>query len=95
MPEPISEPPTENRAAEPKFEPYNGKIRKPGTGCIYQINDNLWEGSYFPRMPDGKRKKHNIYAPTREECEEKLAEMIERVKAEIKAEKEKIESGVE
>lgn len=40
-------------------------------------------------MPDGKRKKHNIYAPTREECEEKLAEMIERVKAEIKAEKER------
>ena len=30
------------------------------------------------------------YAKTREECEEKLAEMIVQVKAQIKAEKEKI-----
>lgn len=85
----VSEQPTPKAPTEPKFEPYKGKIRKPGTGCVYQINDNLWEGSYFPRMPDGKRKKHNIYAPTREECEEKLAEMIERVKKEIREEKER------
>ena len=36
------------------------------------------------------RKNHNIYAQAREECEEKLTEMIAEVKAQIKAEKEKM-----
>ncbi len=70
-----------------EFKPYTPKIRKPGTGCVYQINDTLWEGSYYPRLPDGKRKKFNVYAKVKEECEEKLAEMIVQVKAQIKAEK--------
>ena len=47
------------------------------------------EGSFYPRMPDGKRKKFNIYAKTREECEKKLEAFIEEKKAEIKSEKEK------
>ena len=34
-------------------------------------------------MPDGKRKKIHVYAKTREECEEKLAELIKTMKAEI------------
>jgi len=68
---------------EPHPEPIPRKIRKSGTGCLYQINDNLWEGSFFPRLPGGKRKKFNVYAETKEQCEIKLAEMIERVKAEI------------
>ncbi len=51
------------------------------------INDHLYEGRYTPRMPDGTRKSFNIYAHTREECEEKLAEMIAEVKAKIAAEK--------
>jgi hypothetical protein len=38
---------------------------------------------------DGKRISRNVYAKTREECEEKLAVMIEKVKAEIAAEKKK------
>ena len=59
------------------------KIRKSGTGCLYKINDNLWEGSFFPRLPNGKRKKFNVYAETREQCEVKLAEMIAEKKAEI------------
>ena len=94
MPEPIL--PEENTAEqlndepEPMFEPYKGKIRKSGTGCVYQINENLWEGSFYPRMPDGKRKKFNIYAKTREACEKKLVAFIEEKKAEIKAEKEKL-----
>ncbi|MBQ8860997.1 MAG: site-specific integrase [Ruminococcus sp.] len=74
---------------QPKFEPKKGKIRKSGTGCIYQVSENVWEGSYSPRLPNGKRKKFNIYAPTKEECEVKLKELIENVKAQIKAEKEK------
>ncbi len=55
---------------------------------IRKSNDHLYEGRYTPTNAYGKRKSHNIYAKTREECEEKLAEMIVQVKAQIKAEKE-------
>lgn len=79
----------------PKFEPVERKIRKSGTGCVYQVNDNLWEGSFFPRLPDGSRKKFNIYAKTREECEKLLAKMIAEKKAEIAAEKAKLKEGAE
>ena len=85
----VSDSEADNQPTEPKFEPYKGKIRKPGTGCVYQINDTLWEGSFYPRMPDGKRKKFNVYAKTREECEKLLEEMIAEKKAEIVAEKAK------
>lgn len=44
-------------------------------------------------MPNGKRKKFNIYADTREECEEKLAEMIKQKNVEIAAEKERLKAG--
>jgi len=77
---------------EPHPEPIPRKIRKSGTGCLYQINDNLWEGSFFPRLPSGKRKKFNVYAETKEQCEIKLAEMIERVKAEIAEEKKRLKA---
>ena len=50
---------------------------------MHQVNDTLWEGSFFPRLPDGKRKKFNVYAKTRDECEKLLAEMIIKKKAEI------------
>ena len=84
MPEAKDEPKnTQTSEEDEKFEPYVPKIRKSGTGCVFQINDTLWEGSFFPRLPDGKRKKFNVYAKTREECEKLLAEMIEKKKAEI------------
>lgn len=70
-----------------KFEPKQPKIRRPGTGCLFQISPKKWEGSYSPKLPNGKRKKFNIYADTREECEEKLAVMIKRIKTEIFAKK--------
>ena len=73
-----------------EFTPYKPKIRKPGTGCVTMINDHLYEVRYTPTNAYGKRESHNIYAKTREECEEKLAEMIVQVKAQIKAEKEKM-----
>ena len=85
--------PTTKAPTEPKFEPYKGKIRKPSTGCVYQINENLWEGSFYPRMPDGKRKKFNVYAKTRAECEKLLEEMISEKKAEIAAEKAKMKTA--
>lgn len=73
-----------------EFTPYKPKIRKPRTGCVTMINDHLYEGRYTPTNAYGKRESHNIYAKTREECEEKLAEMIVQVKAQIKVEKEKM-----
>lgn len=66
------------------FEPYKGKIRKPGTGCISQLNDHLYEGRYSPMWVDGKKHGFNVYARTREEVEVKLAELIVEVKAEKK-----------
>ncbi len=72
----------QENATEAKFEPYTGKIRKPGTGCISMINEHLYEGRYSPKV-GGKRMARNVYANTREECEEKLAEMIREMKAEI------------
>ena len=67
---------------EKEFEPYKGKIRKSGTGCVTMINDHLYEGRFTPRV-NGKRISKNVYAKTREECEEKLAELIKTMKAEI------------
>ena len=64
------------------FQPYKGKRRKPGTGCISQINDHLWEGRYSP-IVNGKRMARNIYAPTESECEQKLAQLIKEMKKEI------------
>lgn len=70
-----------------EFTPYKPIVRKPGTGCLFQISPKKWEGSYSSKLPNGKRKKFNIYADTREECEEKLAVMIKRIKTEIFAKK--------
>lgn len=65
------------------FKPNIGKKRKPGTGCITEINDHLFEGRYSPMWPDGKKHARNLYTKTREECEEKLKELIEQMKKEI------------
>ena len=70
------------------FQPYAGRKRKPGTGCITQISENCWEGRYSPMWPDGKKHSRNVYAKTREECEALLPGLIEQMKAEIKAIKE-------
>ncbi len=70
------------------FVPYQGKKRKPGTGCITQVNDHCWEGRYSPMWPDGKKHSRDVYGKTRDECEEKLKVLIEEMKAEIKAIKE-------
>ena len=86
MPEPpppkVSAEPIHENATEMVFEPYKPKIRKSGTGCVTMINDHLYEGRFTPRV-NGKRISKNVYAKTREECEEKLAELIKTMKAEI------------
>ena len=99
--EPSTIPLPEKPADEPAkglnepFTPYKGKIRKSGSGCIYKINDHLYEGSFSPTHANGKRVKHNVYAETREEVEVKLAELIERVKTEIAEEKAKLKEGAD
>ena len=45
------------------FQPYKGQRRKPGTGCVSQISENLWEGRYSP-VVNGKRMARNVYAKT-------------------------------
>ena len=65
------------------FKPYVGRKRKSGTGCVTEINDHLFEGRYSPKWPDGKKHARNVYAHTREECEEKLKVLIMEMKAEI------------
>jgi hypothetical protein len=78
------------RIANSGFQPYKSKYRKPGTGGVYQLNDHLWEGKYSPRDAHGKRISRNVYAPTREECEAKLAALIVKTQSEIAAEKAKL-----
>ena len=70
------------KAAATPFQAVKGKYRKPGTGCVSQINDHLWEGRYSPKV-NGKRMARNIYAPTEAECEEKLAALIAEMKQEL------------
>ena len=62
-----------------KFTPYKGKKRKPGTGYVTQLSKNCWQGRYTPTV-NGERIARNIYAPTKEECEKKLAELMKRCK---------------
>ena len=44
-------------------------------------------GPLSPVWPDGKKHARNVYAHTREECEEKLKELIVQMKKEIAKEK--------
>ena len=70
---------TPRKPAPSTFQPYKGQRRKPGTGCVSQVNDKLWEGRYSPIWPDGKKHPRNVYAHSKEECERLLAEMIQEV----------------
>ncbi len=65
------------------FKPHVGRKRRSGTGCVTEINDHLFEGRYSPKWPDGKKHARNVYAHTREECEEKLKVLIVEMEAEI------------
>jgi len=76
------EPTIPKKPARSTFQAVKGKYRKPGTGCVTQISDHLWEGRYSPKV-NGKRMARNIYAPTEAECEEKLAQLISQMKEKI------------
>ena len=77
----------EEKAAcpEPEFTPVQPARRRPGTGYLKQIKENLWEGRYSPIWPDGKKHSRNVYGHTEKECEEKLKELILQMKTEIAA----------
>ena len=64
------------------FKPVMSR-RRAGTGCISSKGPNLWEGRYSPMWIDGKKHSRNVYAHTREECEEKLKVLIVEMKAEL------------
>ena len=83
----------ENPPQRAKFEPCHGKVRKSGTGSIYQINDHLYEGRYTPPNAHGKREVHTVYAKTREEVEPLLERMIAEVRAKIKEEKRRMKEA--
>lgn len=42
-----------------------GERRKPGTGCVTQIGDHLWEGKYSTRGPNGKQRSGTSTATPR------------------------------
>jgi len=65
------------------FQPVLPTRRRAGTGCISQINDHLYEGRYSPMWIDGKKHSRDVYARTREECEEKLKVLIAEMKTEL------------
>ena len=75
------------KPAPSTFLPHKGQRRKPGTGCVSQINEKLWEGRYSPKLPNGDRLARNVYAHSEKECEQKLAELIVQTKAEIAAQR--------
>lgn len=75
------------KPAPSTFLPHKGQRRKPGTGCVSQINENPWEGRYSPKLPNDDRLARNIYAHSEKECEQKLAELIVQMKAEIAAQR--------
>ena len=62
--------------------------RKPGTGCIRQLNENLWEGKFAPINANGQRIARHVYARTQTECESKLMKLIGVMGQEIATEKE-------
>ncbi len=71
------------KAASQTFEPKKLSRRRPGTGCVSQIRENLWEGRHSPKWIDGKKQARNVYAHSEQECEEKLAQLILEMNAEL------------
>ena len=76
-------PEAESANTPQRFEAQKAPRRRPGTGYVKQIKDNLWEGRYSPIYPDGKRYPRNVYAHSEEECEALLKEVIREVNTEL------------
>lgn len=65
------------------FQPLKPSHRRPGTGYVKQIKENLWEGRYSPRLPGGGRRTRNVYAHSEEECETLLQAAIQEINVEL------------
>ena len=74
---------SEEPTGQQEYTPYQPPRRRKGTGCVSQINEKLWEGRYAPKWIDGRKHTRCVYAPSREECEEKLAQLIRDMKREL------------
>ncbi len=74
------------------FLPDGGRGPAPyGDGLVHKRSDGRWEGRIVVgHKEDGKRISRNVYAKTREECEAKLAALIEKTKKEMTKEKQKL-----
>ena len=57
--------------------------RSDGEGSIRQRKDGRWEGTYSVGVDEatGKRKRKNVLAKTREECEKKLKKALDAEKS--------------
>ena len=86
-------PEDEKTAHTANFEPKKRNMRKRGTGCVTKLSENCYEGKYSPNNAYGKRISRNIYAPTEEECEAKLAELIKEMNREIAEEKARLRAN--
>ena len=65
--------------------------RADGEGSVRQRKDGRWEGTYSVGYDEttGKRKRKNVLAKTREECEKKLKKAIRDYNKQIKIERSK------
>ena len=72
--------------SEPEFTPVQPARRRPGTGYLKQIGGKPMGGAILPHLAGrGKSTPETSTASTEAECEEKLAELILQMKAEIAA----------
>lgn len=69
------------------------RVIKSILSIFIQIGPNCWQGRYTPTI-DGKRVSRNVYAPTEEECEKKLKELIIDIKEEIRAAKQEMTTAM-
>ena len=70
-------------ALDDKLPAHRGQIQWAGTEHTQEINGHLFEGLYSPKWPGAKKYTCNIYAHTREGCEEKLKQFIVEMRTEI------------
>ena len=75
----VNDEPREHSFQTIDFRPVLRKTRKPGTGCITQINNHLWEGRYSPIWQDGKRHAKGVTRRTAAKWYEIIRGMLGRI----------------
>lgn len=84
-------------SAEPKatmtdFQPTRKRRRRWGTGSLSQSKSGRWTGRCAITWPDGRLETRSVHANMKEECERMLAIMIAEMRAEVAAEKERLDA---